>query len=206
MQPTLLMRAALWQERRRHSGSRTPLAILAGLVVAIGLLSTGVAYAFFTSTGSGTGAVAAGTSQGLTLSPATVNSNKLYPGGSGDVIITISNPNPFNVSVTQLSLPVTPATAYSNSGLSTLNSTCNTNGTGGMTPVTWAYSTKTLSGVVIAAKSGGTAGTLTLTLTGGAAMSSSADTSCQGAFFQMANVTSVTAQQTTATAVSSITQ
>src|SRR5262249_34502300 len=32
-------------------------------------------------------------------------SNLLYPGGSGDVVVTISNPNPYPVTITALQLP-----------------------------------------------------------------------------------------------------
>ena len=47
--------------------------------------------------------------------------NLLYPGGTGDVVVSISNPNPFPVTITavQLSSNTTYATGYTTSGLTT---------------------------------------------------------------------------------------
>ena len=47
--------------------------------------------------------------------------NVLYPGGSGDVVLTISNPNPYPVTVTAVNLPTntTYATGYTTSALTT---------------------------------------------------------------------------------------
>ena len=65
----------------------------------------------------------AATIQSLTVtavsSPAPTN--KLYPGGTGDVVLTISNPNPYPVTVTGVDLPTntTYAGGYTNAALST---------------------------------------------------------------------------------------
>jgi hypothetical protein len=162
------------------------------------VLCSGVAFAFWTSSGSGTGTASSGTAQDVTLAGGTVNTNVLYPTGNGDVVVVITNPNPYAVSVDSLALPATAATAYTNSGLTTLNTTCNTNGTG----VAWAYATKSLSGVIVA----GHNGTTTLTLTSGAAMSNLSDNSCQNSFFKLPNITSAVVTSSTSTPVSSISQ
>lgn len=174
--------------------------ILAGAIGAV--MSSGVAYAFWSTTGAGTGAASSGASQALTLTPGTTNANALYPNASGDVVIVVSNPNPFNVSLDSLTLPATAATAYTNAGLTTLNASCNSAGTG----VTWSYSTKALSGVVVAKKTGGVNGTLTLTLTNGASMSNGSDNSCQSSFFKLPDVSAVSGSSTTAAAVATATQ
>src|SRR5262245_37058945 len=52
--------------------------------------------------------------------------NLLYPGSSGDVVVTISNPNPYPVTITALQLPTntTYATGYTTSALSTTQTGC----------------------------------------------------------------------------------
>ena len=47
--------------------------------------------------------------------------NILYPGGTGDVVVTITNPNAFPVTITALNLPTntTYATGYTTSSLTT---------------------------------------------------------------------------------------
>ena len=47
--------------------------------------------------------------------------NLLYPGGNGDVVVTISNPNPYPVTITAVQLPTntTYATGYTTSALTT---------------------------------------------------------------------------------------
>ncbi|MDX6274825.1 MAG: hypothetical protein QOJ92_2035 [Frankiales bacterium] len=176
-------------------------------VVALGvanaaILGGGLAYAAWNTTGTGTGSASSGSSAALTLAAGTVNTNVLYPNGSGDVVVVITNSNPFNVNVSNLTLPATAATAYTNAGLTTLNAACNTGGTG----VAWAYASKSLSGVVVAKKVGGTDGTLTLTLTGGAAMTNLSDNSCQSSFFKMPDVSTVTAASSANASVAAITQ
>lgn len=176
----------------RYKGRTTAIAIATSGAL---ILGAGVAYAAWNTTGTGTGAAASGAVQALTLTSGTVSGNLLFPNGNGDVVIVVSNPNPFNVSVDQLTLPVTAATAVS-------NAPCNTGGTG----VTWAYTTKSLSGVIVAKKVGATNGTLTLTLTNGAAMSNASDTSCQSTTFTMPNVSTAPGTSTATASVASISQ
>src|SRR5947208_12881403 len=66
--------------------------------------------------------------------------NLLYPGGSGDVVVSISNPNPFPVTITAVQLPsnTTYATGYTTSGLTTTQTGCLAATPSG---VTWSYAT-----------------------------------------------------------------
>lgn len=83
------------------------LAALALLLVAQG----GVAYAYFSATATTNGAGAVAAPVGLAVQAAT-GSSPLYPGTTGTVTFTVTNPNPFAVEVTAL-------TAASVSGSST---------------------------------------------------------------------------------------
>jgi hypothetical protein len=172
-------------------------------LAAAGLMGLGgVAFAYWSTASNGAGSASSGSALALTLSPASVNANVLYPNATGDVVLTISNRNSFAVSLTQLTLPATAAASFTDAALTTSNAACDSGGTG----VTWAYATKSLAGVIVAKKVGATNGTLTLTLTGGAAMSNVSDNNCQDSFFRLPNVSSVTADSSTAIPVSSSTQ
>jgi hypothetical protein len=61
-----------------------PIATIAVLAIA------GVAVAYFTSSGSGSGTASVGTDAGVTISPVTFDST-LYPGGSTTVHFTVNN-------------------------------------------------------------------------------------------------------------------
>ena len=65
--------------------------------------------------------------------------NVLYPGSTGDVVITISNSNPYPVTITALSLPTntTYAPGYTTSGLTGANGSC----TAATSLVAWNYAT-----------------------------------------------------------------
>ena len=71
------------------------------------------------SSGEGQSATVSNLTIAAVASPAA--SNVLYPGGSGDVVLTISNPNAFPVTVTGVNLPTntTYATGYTTSALAT---------------------------------------------------------------------------------------
>lgn len=60
------------------------------------------AYAYFTTTGSGTGSGTTGTNSALTLHATT--SPNLYPGSSSTVSFTVDNPSPGHQYVTTISL------------------------------------------------------------------------------------------------------
>jgi hypothetical protein len=120
--------------------------------------------------------------------------NLLYPGGNGDVVVSISNPNPSPVTITAVNLPTntTYATGYTTSALSTTQTGCLA-----ATPsdVIWNYSTgtsgssHTLTTALVVAASG----TLAVTLTNDASMTSAAPSACENTFFSMPSLTGVTA-------------
>ena len=126
---------------------------------------TGTAYAFWTATGSGTGTASAGTAQSLTTTVASVTGGLLYPGGTGDVRLTVNNPNPFPVKIS----------AVTSMGSATSSSaTCDANGNG----VTFTDRTNLNQPV----PAGGSA---TFSLLGAAAMDIASDDACQGATFTL---------------------
>jgi hypothetical protein len=120
--------------------------------------------------------------------------NLLYPGGNGDVVVLISNPNASPVTVTAVNLPTntTYATGYTSSALATTQTGCLA-----ATPsdVIWNYATSssgsshTLTSSLVVAASG----SLTVTLTNAASMTSAAPTACENTYFSMPSLTGVTA-------------
>jgi hypothetical protein len=123
-----------------------------------------VAFAAWTTNGTGNAYSRAGSAQALTTvdvsatTPAT-----LYPGVTGDVRLRIDNPNPYPVRVTTVS---GNGTITSDAG-----ATCDAS-----TGVTFTNQTGLTLDVAAASQA-------TFTLTGAAAMSNSSHTSCQGAVF-----------------------
>lgn len=63
--------------------------------------AAGVAFAAWTATGSGAGSAKSITAKAVTTS-SVAGSAQLYPGGKGDLKVTINNPNPYPVLVTQI--------------------------------------------------------------------------------------------------------
>jgi hypothetical protein len=77
----------------------------AGVALASVAAGTGIAYAAWTASGSGSGSGRAITAQVMTVSPVTPGATgaSLYPGGpAGWVYFTLTNPNPYDVTVTHL--------------------------------------------------------------------------------------------------------
>ena len=64
---------------------------LVGLGSTIAVVAAGVAFAYFTSSGSGTGSASVGSSSAVTLH-ASISSN-LFPGSSSPVTFTVDNPS-----------------------------------------------------------------------------------------------------------------
>jgi hypothetical protein len=146
------------------------------------------------------------TVQNLTIaavaSPAAVN--QLYPGGNGDVVATITNLNPYPVTITGVDLPTntTYANGYTTSALSTTQTGCLST-----TPsdVIWNYSTATSGSahtlttpLTVAAS-----GTLTVTFTNDASMTASAPAACENTFFSLPSLIGVVATGGAATATTS---
>lgn len=155
---------------RRRLPTRVALA-----AVVLGLaLPGGVALAFWTAAGSGSGGGSTANAQPLTISAGTPSA-RLHPGGQGDVALTLSNPNPFPARLPSLALDTTQGSggfavdgAHSGCGLGVLSFTAQNNGG---------------SGWIVPARVGATDGTLALNLTSSASMSPSAADACQGAVF-----------------------
>lgn len=124
--------------------------------------------------------------------------NLLYPGGNGDVVISISNPNPFPVTITAVDLPTntTYATGYTTSALSTTQAGCLASTPSG---VTWNYATgtsgssHTLTAPLTVAASGQANNPLAVTLTNDASMAASAPAACESTYFSMPSFTGISA-------------
>jgi|SRR5450759_2851616 len=85
--------------KKHLSKKRVVLAAIVAVALAIG---SGVAYAYFTSAGTGQGNAAVGSSAGIALSSANVSG--LYPGGADvPLVVSINNPGNGNEYVNQIS-------------------------------------------------------------------------------------------------------
>jgi hypothetical protein len=144
----------------------------------------------------------------LTISATSGGTNQLYPGGTGDVTVSISNPNPFPVTITALQLPTntTYATGYTTSALTTTQTGCLST-----TPsdVVWNFSSTTggsshtLTSALTVAANGQPNNPLVVTLTNDASMTAAAPAACASTYFSMPSFTGVTATGGAATATTS---
>lgn len=134
--------------------------------------------------------------------------NVLYPGGNGDVVVSISNPNKFPVTITAVQLPTntTYANGYTDSALTSAQTGCSAS-----TPslVTWNYATgtsgssHTLATALTVGATGAANNPLVVTLTNDATMDISAPMACEGTYFSMPSLTGVTATGGAATSTTS---
>lgn len=141
--------------KRRALGSGIALVVIA---------AAGLVYAAWTTNGSGQAYSKATNSQALTTVDVSASTAAtLYPGANGDVLVRISNSNPYPVRVTGVagSGPITADTGHP---------ACATTG------VTYTDQT----GLTIDVAAGGQGSS---TLTGAAQMSNASDNGCQGATF-----------------------
>lgn len=137
---------------------------VAGIALALFLLA-GVVFAAWVVTGTGSGSAKAQQAQSLTTTDASASTTaQLYPGASGDVKVTINNPNPFDVKVKSIT----------GSGAITSNTTVACDGSTG---VTFTDQNPTTNNVVPKG------GSLTMTLTNAVSMNNNSHTDCQGAVF-----------------------
>lgn len=138
----------------RSIGNRRLLAVLVSAGCLTVGLGSGAAYAYYTSSGSGSGTASIGTLQNVTLvTAAGTVTNKLIPGGTGDVTLTVSNTNAFPVTLVKVDPHGTP------------NGSCAVT----LTPQ------DSLNDAIAAH------GDTTVTLPNAASMGPSSDASCQGA-------------------------
>jgi hypothetical protein len=182
------------------------------VITALGgaLLAGGAAFAA-TNWVVGLSAGSSGEAQSATVSNLTITAvaspaatNLLYPGGNGDVVMTITNPNPYPVTITAVNLPTntTYATGYTTSALTTTQTGCLST-----TPsdVIWNYSTATsgTSHTLTSALTVAAAGTLTVMMTNDASMTASVPAACEATYFSMPSLTGITATGGAATATTS---
>jgi hypothetical protein len=153
------------------------------------------------SSGEGQAASVTNLTFSATASPGATN--LLYPGASGDVVLAITNPNVFPVTITGVDLPA--STSYA-TGFTASNLTGSIAGCASTTSdVGWSYAT-TSSGSVHTLATPlvvGASSTLTVTLTSDAAMSTSAPAACESAYFSMPALTGIVATGGAATATTS---
>ena len=138
--------------------------IIGAGVTLVVLAAVGLAYAAWTSSGSGSGYAKAGTAQQLTTVDVSANTTAtLYPGSNGNVRIKIANPNPYPVRVTDVT----------GNGAITADAghaSCVTTGV--------TFTNQTGQSLDVAAN-----GNTETTLTNAASMSNASDNGCQGAVF-----------------------
>lgn len=146
--------------------------VIALTVLAIAGTIVGVAIAAWTTGGSGSGQAQAGSASSMTISAGSPSSS-LYPTASADVAATISNPNPYKVHVSSISLGAV--------GVDAGHSGCNT----GSVSVTSPQDNGG-AGWDVPAKSGGVNGSLNVDLASAVSMSNAANDACQGASFTVA--------------------
>ena len=152
--------------------ARVPLDALAiGLIVAMFLIVGGAAYASFSAGGTGSGSAPTGTMQAVTISAFTGGdqpTSTLIPGGTADVIVRVTNPNPAPVQVFSVT---SNGSITADSG----HPGCTTTG------VTFTAPSSPLSPAVQVLASS----TLLFHLAGAASMDLTSVSACQGATFEI---------------------
>jgi hypothetical protein len=145
---------------------RRRIVLLAVPVLAAASLGAGTAYAYFTSSGSGSGSVSTGSMQPVTVAAsAGTPGTPLEPGTSGDVTLSVTNPNDFDVTLTGVTSTGTVAADSSHSG-------CTTTGV--------SFVPQANLNVAIPAD-----GTTQVDLPAAATMSAASSSGCQGAAFSI---------------------
>jgi len=151
-----------------------------------------------TSHGQGKSASVTGLIISATATP--TPTNLLYPSGSGDVVLQVTNPNPFPVTLSALKLPANTVFGggYSTSALSSAKTGCSTTSGATGTQVIWTGATAT-SGTThplatpLKVAAANTASPLKVTLTNEATMGVTSPTACQATYFKMPSLIGVTA-------------
>jgi hypothetical protein len=206
-----LRRRALHRRRAVHRRRTSRLTALRRvLAAALGMVLVGGAALAATSWLVGLSAGSSAESQAASVSNLTIAAsaspaatNLLYPGSSGDVVMTITNPNPYPVTITGVDLPAntTYATGYTGSGFTGAIGGC----AAATSDVSWSFATGTSGSVhalttslIVAAS-----GTLTVTMTNDASMSLAAPAACESAYFSMPAFTGIVATGGTGTATTS---
>lgn len=139
--------------------------LVATVVIATLIGGTSVAFAYWRSSGSGSGTGTTGT---MTINVTAVlagdssGATTLVPGGTGDVVLRVNNPNAYSVQVS----------AISANGSITASNSCSTSGITFTSPGSYSASQFTLA-----------SGSNLLRLSGALGINLSVSSSCQGATF-----------------------
>lgn len=154
-------------------------------ILAVGLplatiAATGIAFAAWTSTGSGLGTAKSTTISNVTYTAGTTLS-QVYPTGTSDVVASVSNPNSYKAALSAFSLTAVYDAADANLG---------NLGTGGTQPTdiksTCDLSLTVPAGLVVPA------GASSITVVNGLAMGNNAVNSCAGKTFALALTSTAT--------------
>ena len=156
----------------RHGALRLVPPLIAIATLAVGLLG-GTAYAFFSTTGSGTGQASVGSLQPVVVEHATVLPGVLFPGGKAGLSLKIKNPNERTLTLVGVSedgaVTVTPSTGActgTTAGVSVSSAVAS-----GLDDSLYASTTTT--------------GVTTLVIPTGALMSTSSPNACQSKSFHI---------------------
>lgn len=191
-------------ERSHWSRKSKVFGLVVGIVLAGGIAGAATNWVIGLASGS-SGEGQSANIQNLMITASTQSAtNLLYPGGSGDAVMTITNPNPFPVTITAVQLPANTAPfagGFTNAALTTAQSGCTTS----TSDVIWNFSTASSgsnhnlnSPLTVAAN-----GTLVATMTNDVSMTSGTPLQCANTFFSMPSLTGVTATGGAATATTS---
>jgi len=204
------------QQRRRRAGGYWWARRGRVMSAVVGVIMAGSLAFAVTNWTVGLNGGSSGQSQSETVSNLTIvavatpaASNLLYPGSNGDVVLQITNPNHFPVTITALSLPAntTYATGYSDSGLSSTQAGCDNTAS----LVSWRFATgvsgssHTLTSALTVAASGQANNPLKVTLTNMGSMGSASPAACENTYFKMASLAGVTATSDDPSAVATTT-
>src|SRR5882672_2211364 len=148
--------------------ARLALALSAVVVTATGGMTFG---SWTVASSAGGGYAKAFTAVDLTVASSTATA-QLYPGGTGDLFLTVTNPNPFAVTITSVT------------GAGTI-----TSDKGAACNAATGVSFTNTSGL---SQSVGAGATVSFSLAGKVAMSNASDTTCQGAIFTVPVVLAAT--------------
>lgn len=142
---------------------------LIALTVAVALTGgfAGGVYAYWRTSGSGSGGASVGTAQAVTIVAASSTpTSSLSPGGTADLVVTLNNPNSYAVTLTGIA---------QNGAVSPVPS-------GSCTGANAGVSVATQSGLAISVASGSGQ---TVHIPDAAAMTAASDSSCQGVSFDI---------------------
>jgi len=181
-----------------------------GAGIALGVVLAGTTAYAVSNWVVGLGAGSSGEGQSATITNLTITAvaspaatNVLFPGGTGDVVVTIGNTNPYPVTVTAVDLPTstTYATGFSASNLTGVVAGC-TNST---SDVTWNYANGTSGSVhtLTTALTVGASSSLVVTFTNDATMALTTPLACANTYFSLPSLTDIAATGGAATATTS---